>query len=157
MISKKVVIQSIWAPATVELEKAGLRFKLASPREGYRAWFGGMSLSRATNGRALGAAYAYLNWWLDGWPGASMARQGLYISNQERSRAHLSDAEWTYWYDGKPATAELPGPTSKHLVAAGQRRDGGSYVARMGHVAVWDSVMDEHNYLVRRWAEFMRA
>ncbi|WP_200819054.1 ABC transporter substrate-binding protein [Caballeronia telluris] len=157
MISKKVVIQSIWAPATVELEKAGLRFKLASPREGYRAWFGGMSLSRATNGRALGAAYAYLNWWLDGWPGASMARQGLYISNQERSRAHLSDAEWTYWYDGKPATAELPGPTSKHLIAAGQRRNGGSYVARMGHVAVWDSVMDEHNYLVRRWAEFMRA
>jgi putative spermidine/putrescine transport system substrate-binding protein len=39
----------------------------------------------------------------------------------------------------------------------GQQRDGGNYVARMGRIAVWDSVMDEHNYLVRRWNEFMRA
>jgi putative spermidine/putrescine transport system substrate-binding protein len=30
-------------------------------------------------------------------------------------------------------------------------------VSRMGRIAVWDSVMDEHNYLVRRWTEFMRA
>jgi putative spermidine/putrescine transport system substrate-binding protein len=22
---------------------------------------------------------------------------------------------------------------------------------------VWNSVMDEHNYLVRRWADFLRA
>ncbi|ASW04322.1 ABC transporter substrate-binding protein [Paraburkholderia aromaticivorans] len=157
MISNKVVIQSIWSPASVELEKAGLHFRLASPREGYRAWFGGMSLSRATQGRALDAAYDYLNWWLDGWAGATMARQGFYISNQERSRDYLTDAEWAYWYDGKPAAAELLGPTRRHLVAAGQRRDGGSYVARMGRIAVWDSVMDEHNYLVRRWTEFMRA
>jgi putative spermidine/putrescine transport system substrate-binding protein len=157
MIANKVAIQSIWSPAAVELERAGLRFRLASPREGYRAWFGGLSLSRATSGRALDAAYEYLNWWLEGWAGASMARQGFYISNPERSREHLSDAEWSYWYDGKPAAAELPGPTTQHLVTAGQRRDGGSYNARMGRVAVWDSVMDEHNYLVRRWAEFMRA
>jgi putative spermidine/putrescine transport system substrate-binding protein len=27
----------------------------------------------------------------------------------------------------------------------------------MGHIAVWNSVMDEHNYLVRRWGDFMRA
>lgn len=157
MIAGKVAIQSIWSPATVELERAGLRFRLASPKEGYRAWFGGMSLSRVAHGRVLDAAYDYLNWWLEGWAGASMARQGFYISNPERSRDYLDHAEWAYWYDGKPASAELPGPTSKHLVAAGQQRDGGSYVSRMGHIAVWDSVMDEHNYLVRRWNEFMRA
>jgi putative spermidine/putrescine transport system substrate-binding protein len=157
MIANKVAIQSIWSPATVELERAGLRFRLASPREGYRAWFGGMALSRVVRGRVLDAAYDYLNWWLDGWAGATMARQGFYISNPERSRSHLTDAEWAYWYDGKPAAAELPGPTSKHLVTAGQQRDGGNYVARMGRIAVWDSVMDEHNYLVRRWNEFMRA
>jgi putative spermidine/putrescine transport system substrate-binding protein len=157
MITNKVAIQSIWSPATVELERAKLRFRLASPREGYRAWFGGMSLSRATTGRALDAAYDYLNWWLDGWAGASMARQGFYISNPERSREYMNDAEWSYWYDGQPASAELPGPATRHLVTAGQRRDGGSYDARMGRIAVWDSVMDEHNYLVRRWAEFMRA
>jgi putative spermidine/putrescine transport system substrate-binding protein len=157
MISNKVAIQSIWSPATVELEKAGLKFRLASPREGYRAWFGGLSLSRATSGRVLDAAYAYLNWWLDGWAGATMARQGFYIANHERSRDYMSDAEWAYWYDGEAAADALPGPIGEPLVAAGQRRDGGSYVARMGRIAVWDSVMDEHNYLVRRWAEFRRA
>ncbi len=157
MIANKVAIQSIWSPATVELERAGLRFRLASPQEGYRAWFGGMALSRLARGRVLDAAYEYLNWWLDGWAGATMARQGFYISNPERSREHLDDAEWAYWYDGKPAAAELPGPVSRHLVAAGQQRDGGNYMARMGRIAVWDSVMDEHNYLVRRWNDFMRA
>ncbi|WP_413194289.1 ABC transporter substrate-binding protein [Pararobbsia alpina] len=157
MIANKVAIQSIWSPAIVELERAGIRFRLASPREGYRAWFGGLALSRAAQGRALDAAYAYLNWWLEGWAGASMARQGFYISNAERSRPYLSDAEWAYWYDGEAARVELPGPMSAHLVAAGQTRDGGGYAARMSRIAVWDSVMDEHNYLVRRWNDFMRA
>ncbi|WP_404980126.1 MULTISPECIES: PotD/PotF family extracellular solute-binding protein [unclassified Caballeronia] len=157
MIANKVVIQSIWSPATIELERAGLRFRLARPREGYRAWFGGLGISRLAHGRVLDAAYEYLNWWLEGWAGATMARQGFYISNPERSRGHMNDAEWAYWYDGAPASTDLPGPTSQHLVQAGQVRDGGDYVARMSRIAVWDSVMDEHNYLVRRWTEFMRS
>ncbi|WP_087752717.1 ABC transporter substrate-binding protein [Paraburkholderia caledonica] len=157
MIANKVAIQSIWSPATVELERAGLKFRLARPREGYRAWFGGIGISRLAHGRVLDAAYEYLNWWLEGWAGATVARQGFYISNPERSRAHMEANEWAYWYDGTRASADLPGPISKHLVPAGQMRDGGSYVARMSRVAVWDSVMDEHNYLVRRWTEFMRS
>ncbi|MBW9106806.1 ABC transporter substrate-binding protein [Paraburkholderia phenoliruptrix] len=157
MIANKVAIQSIWSPATVELERAGLKFRLARPREGYRAWFGGIGISRLAHGRVLDAAYKYLNWWLEGWPGATVARQGFYISNPERSREHMKPDEWAYWYDGARASTDLPGPTSKHLVPAGQVRDGGSYVARMSRIAVWDSVMDEHNYLVRRWTEFMRS
>uniref|UniRef100_E1THL1 Signal peptide prediction n=1 Tax=Burkholderia sp. (strain CCGE1003) TaxID=640512 RepID=E1THL1_BURSG len=157
MIANKVAIQSIWSPATVELERAGLKFRLARPREGYRAWFGGIGISRLAHGRVLDAAYEYLNWWLEGWPGATVARQGFYISNPERSREHMKPDEWAYWYDGARASTDLPGPTSKHLVPAGQVRDGGSYVARMSRIAVWDSVMDEHNYLVRRWTEFMRS
>jgi len=43
------------------------------------------------------------------------------------------------------------------LIDIGEVRDGGSYEQRMGHIAVWNSVMDEHNYLVRRWSDFMRA
>ena len=157
MIANKVAIQSIWSPATIELERAGLKFRLARPREGYRAWFGGIGISRLAHGRMLDAAYDYLNWWQEGWAGATVARQGFYISNPERSRAHMDAAEWSYWYDGARASADLPGPTSKHLVPIGQMRDGGSYLARMSRIAVWDSVMDEHNYLVRRWTEFMRS
>jgi hypothetical protein len=28
---------------------------------------------------------------------------------------------------------------------------------RVGNIAVWNSAMDEHNYLVRRWNEFLSA
>jgi putative spermidine/putrescine transport system substrate-binding protein len=157
MLQKNVAIQSIWSPATLELERAGLRFQLASPREGYRAWFGGLALSRQVDDRVRDAAYDYLNWWLDGWAGAAMARQGFYIANPERARQCMDEPEWAYWYNGQPATVNLPGPTGQCRPIAGHRRDGGDYATRMSRVAVWDSVMDEHNYLVRRWSEFLRA
>ena len=116
-----------------------------------------MSLSRHAQGPVLDAAYAYLNWWLSGWPGAVMARQGYYIGNPARTRDHLSRAEWDYWYAGLPAREELPGSDGLPLIDIGEVRDGGSYEQRMGNIAVWNSVMDEHNYLVRRWGDFMRA
>ena len=40
---------------------------------------------------------------------------------------------------------------------AGAVRDGGSFYHRMGHVACWNSVMDEDRYLVRKWNEFAVA
>lgn len=112
-----------------------------------------MSLSRCVTGKVKEAAYDYLNWWQSGWPGAVMARQGYYISNPQRSRAFLSQAEWDYWYAGKPAAELLLDASGAPLIPAGERRDGGSYEQRMGHIAVWNSVMDEHNYLTRRWQE----
>lgn len=157
MLSPSIDIQSLWSPTLMRLHRAGVKYRLAVPREGYRAWFGGLSLSRHAKGPVLDAAYAYLNWWLSGWPGAVMARQGYYIGNPARSRDHLSSAEWDYWYAGKPAREELLGSDGLPLIDVGEVRDGGSYEARMGHIAVWNSVMDEHNYLVRRWGDFMRA
>lgn len=105
----------------------------------------------------LDAAYDYLNWWQSGWPGAVMAKQGYYISNPQRSRPYLSRAEWDYWYAGKPASEDLPDAYGNGLIPQGEQRDGGSYEQRMSHIAVWNSVMDEHNYLVRRWHDFLRA
>ncbi|MCE4053329.1 ABC transporter substrate-binding protein [Pseudomonas sp. Au-Pse12] len=157
MLSPRIDIQSLWSPTLMRLHRAGVKYRLAVPREGYRAWFGGLSLSRHAQGAVLDAAYAYLNWWLSGWPGAVMARQGYYIGNPARTRDHLSSAEWDYWYAGKPAREELPGSDGAPLIEIGETRDGGSYQQRMGHIAVWNSVMDEHNYLVRRWGDFLRA
>lgn len=153
----QIGIQSLWAPTWFRHHFRQSGYRLATPREGYRAWYGGLSLSRCATGKIRDAAYAYLNWWQSGWPGAVMARQGYYISNPERSRAHLSAAEWDFWYEGKAATEELPDADGKPLIARGERRDGGSYLQRMSHIGVWNSVMDEHNYLVRRWHDFLRA
>ncbi|EPN02557.1 hypothetical protein A259_25350, partial [Pseudomonas syringae pv. actinidiae ICMP 19070] len=107
MLSPTIDIQSLWSPTLVRLHRAGVKYRVAVPKEGYRGWFGGLSLSRYAKGPVLDAAYAYLNWWLSGWPGAVMARQGYYIGNPARSRDHLSAAEWDYWYAGLPAREQL--------------------------------------------------
>jgi len=157
MLHPTIDIQSLWSPTLVRLHRAGVKYRVAVPREGYRGWFGGLSLSRHAKGAILDAAYAYLNWWLSGWPGAVMARQGYYIGNPARSREHLSAAEWDYWYAGLPAREQLMGSDGLPLIDIGEVRDGGSYEQRMGHIAVWNAVMDEHNYLVRRWGDISRA
>ncbi|MGX9254051.1 ABC transporter substrate-binding protein [Pantoea ananatis] len=155
--NQQVEVQSLWAPIYFRHHFHQRGYKMARPREGYRAWYGGMSLSRCATGRIKDAAYDYLNWWQSGWPGAVMARQGYYISNAERSRVHLSDAEWDFWYGGQPAREVLLDAWGAPLIPQGEVRDGGSYDARMSHIAVWNAVMDEHNYLTRRWQDFLRA
>jgi len=158
MVRGQVGIESLWSPAMTDLKKRHIKVRMASPMEGYRAWYGGMSISRHVKGRTLDAAYDYLNWWISGWPGAVMARQGYYISTPELTRPHLSPAEWDYWYAGKPASEDLTDPSGVcGLIRSGEIRDGGDYLTRMSRIAVWNTVMDEHNYLVRRWNDFMSA
>lgn len=155
--NQQVEVQSLWAPIYFRHHFHQRGYKMARPREGYRAWYGGLSLSRCATGKIKDAAYAYLNWWLSGWPGAVMARQGYYISTPARTRSHLSAAEWDFWYGGKAAREVLHDAWGEPLIPQGEQRDGGSYEARMSHIAVWNSVMDEHNYLTRRWQDFLRA
>ncbi|HUZ63690.1 MAG TPA: ABC transporter substrate-binding protein, partial [Acetobacteraceae bacterium] len=45
----------------------------------------------------------------------------------------------------------------QQIAKAGDKRDGGSFTQRMGHVACWNSVMDEDRYMVRKWNEFIVA
>jgi putative spermidine/putrescine transport system substrate-binding protein len=157
MHSGAVKLQSIWSPALTSLAANAVPVVELSPREGYRAWHGGMCLSSRLSGRMLDVAYEYMNWWLSGWPGALMARQGYYLSVPKRVREKLRPAEWDYWYEGKPAACDLHGPDGRVVVRAGQLRSGGSYWRRASHIAVWNTTMDEHNYLVRRWADFVAA
>jgi putative spermidine/putrescine transport system substrate-binding protein len=152
-----VVVQSIFSPAIIKLRRSGLDVASAIPVEGTRGWRSDLCLSSRTNGEALEAAYAYLNWWLEGEPGAILARQGYYMSALEPTRRRLSAAEWGYWYEGKPAREDLPDPFGEICVHAGEVRDGGSYVERMSRVRVWNTIMDDHNYLARRWSEFLNA
>jgi putative spermidine/putrescine transport system substrate-binding protein len=116
-----------------------------------------MCLSSTTTGRVKDAAYDYMNWWLSGWPGAFIARQGYYISNPERSRPLLDDNEWGYWYEGKPTSTALKGTDGKISVKAGDIRRGGSYEERMGNVAVWNTVMPNYDYTLQKWYEFLLA
>jgi putative spermidine/putrescine transport system substrate-binding protein len=155
--SGEVVLQSIWSPAITALRARNWPMKLSQPREGSRGWHAGLCISSRVNGRTLDLAYAYINWWLDGWVGAQLSRQGYYMSIPERTHAHLTPVEWAYWYLGEPAGEDIKDNDGCVVAHAGERREGGSYRERMSRIAVWNSFMDEHNYLVRRWSEFMRA
>lgn len=155
MIDGDTDIQSMWSTGIGILNGRGLPVEQAAPVEGYRAWHGGLCLSRGLSERMLDIAYEYLNWWISGWPGAVVARQGYYISTPQRSRGYMTSAEWDYWYDGLPAREDLPGPDGTTRVKRGSVRSGGSYWQRANGIAVWNTTMDEHNYLVRRWMQLV--
>lgn len=155
MINDETDIQSMWSPGLGIVNGRGFPARMSVPIEGYRAWHGGLCLSRCLSGRQLDIAYEYLNWWISGWPGSVVARQGYYISTPQRSRRYLTPAEWDYWYEGLPAREDLPGPDGSIHVRRGSKRSGGSYWQRANNIAVWNTTMDEHNYLVRRWMQLV--
>ena len=154
--SGSVAVQSMWAPVYGKLGKARAHFVESAPVEGYRAWHGGGSLSRHLRGADLDMAYEYLNWWLSGFAGAVMARQGYYISNPARARQWMAPEEWAYWYEGAAAARDLSGPDGEVAVRAGERRAGGPYVDRARRIVIWNTVMDEYNYAARAWDRFVR-
>jgi putative spermidine/putrescine transport system substrate-binding protein len=157
MLNGRAAVQSMWSPGLSLLRRRRFPAREANPQEGYRAWHGGLCLAAHLGGRSLDVAYEYLNWWLDGWAGAVMARQGYYMSVPGRVRGHLSEAEWNYWYEGEVATDDLPGPDGETTISRGEMRSGGAYRQRASRIAVWNTTMDEHNYLVRRWAQLLAS
>lgn len=154
----EAVAQSMWSPAYGMLGPVAEYVRESVPAEGYRGWHGGLSVARHVSGPKLRMAYEYMDWWLSGWAGALMARQGYYISASAPASQHLTPAEWDYWYDGREATADLVGVDGETIVVRkGARRSGGSYFERARRIALWNTVMDEHNYATRAWARFVAA
>ena len=98
---------------------------------------------------------AQKNWWLSGWPGAFIARQGYYISNPQRSKLLLSQSEWDYWYGGKATNIDLLNTNGDVAVKAGGQRNGGSYHKRFSNVAVWNTVMPTYDYSLQKWYELI--
>jgi len=157
MSSGEVVIQSMWSPAVTAVKAKGIPCKYQPLEEGYRAWGGGLGMAKHLKGIELDAAYEYINWYLSGWVGAYLNRQGYYSAVLSTAKKYMTPNEWGYWMDGKPATDVIKSPDGKEIAKAGDVRDGGSFYERMGHIACWNSVMDEDRYMVRRWNEFIAA
>jgi putative spermidine/putrescine transport system substrate-binding protein len=157
MASGEVVIQSMWSPAITAVKSKGIPCVYQPLEEGYRSWGGGLGLSAALTGLERDAAYEYINWYLDGWVGGFLMRQGYYSAVPETSKNHMSENEWGYWFEGKSATDTITSPFGDALAQAGDVRDGGSFNDRMGAVACWNAVMDENQYMVRKWNEFISA
>lgn len=157
MASGEVVIQSMWSPAVAAVRAKGIPCVYQPLEEGYRAWGGGIGLAKHLSGLELDAAYEYINWYLSGWVGAYLNRQGYYSACLDTAKEYMSAAEWAFWMEGKPAAEDILSPEGKVMEKAGTVRDGGSFYDRMGAVACWNAVMDENKYMVRKWNEFIAA
>lgn len=157
MASGEVVIQSMWSPAITAVRAQGVPCVYQPLKEGYRSWGGGIGLSAGLSGLPLDAAYEYINWYLSGWVGGFLMRQGYYSAVPETSKLFMSEDEWGFWYEGKAATGDILSPSGTVIEKAGAVRDGGSFLDRMGKVACWNSVMDENQYMIRKWNEFVAA
>jgi putative spermidine/putrescine transport system substrate-binding protein len=158
MASGETVIQSMWSPAVTAVKSKGIPCTYQPLLEGYRAWAAGFALSKSIKGtKKADLAYEFVNWFLDGWAGAYLNRQGYYAAVLETAKANMEAYEWAFWMEGKPAEKDIKAPDGTLLEKAGATRDGGSYSARMGAVACWNAVMDENDYMVRKWNEFIAA
>ena len=157
MASGEVVIQSMWSPAVTKVRQQGIPCVYQPLQEGYRAWAAGLGIPTHVDGRMLDACYEFINWYLTGWAGAFLNRQGYYTAVLETAEAQMEPWEWSYWMLGEPAAKAVVSPTGEQIAEPGEIRDGGSYWERMGSVAVWNTVMDEDRYMVRKWNEFIAA
>ena len=157
MASGEVVIQSMWSPAVAAVRAKGIPCVYQPLEEGYRAWGGGIGLAKHLSGLELDAAYEYINWYLSGWVGAYLNRQGYYSACLDTAKGYMSADEWAFWMEGKPAPTDILSPEGKVMEKAGTVRDGGSFYDRMGAVECWNAVMDENKYMVRKWNEFIAA
>lgn len=157
MASGETVIQSMWSPAVTAVRAKGIDCRFQPLKEGYRAWASGFALPATLDGPKLDAAYEFVNWFLSGWAGAFLNRQGYYAAVLPTAKANMQPYEWAYWMEGKPAEKDILSPQGAVIAKTGDVRDGGSFTDRMGAVACWNAVMDEDAYMVRKWNEFVAA
>jgi len=157
MASGEVVIQSMWSPAVTAVRTKGIDCRFQPLKEGYRAWAAGFGVPKSVTGKKADGVYEFINWFLDGWAGAYLNRQGYYSAVLETAKAKMEAYEWAYWMEGKAATQDIKSPGGDLLAKTGSIRDGGSYEARMGGIACWNAIMDENAYMVQKWNEFVAA
>ena len=157
MASSEVVIQSMWSPAVTAVRARGIDCYYVPLKEGYRGWSVGIAPMAHLSGLKLDCAMEYLNWYNSGWQGGFIAKQGYYSPVPETAKNFLTQAEWDYWYEGKPAAVDIKDPYGHLMEKAGATRDGGSLWERVGHIAVWNTVMDQDRYLTKRWNDFVSS
>ena len=157
MASGEVVLQSMWSPAVTAVRSRDIACYYVPLKEGYRAWASCIAPMAHLDGLKLDAAYEYLNWYQSGWQGAFIAKQGYYTSVPETAKQFMTENEWNYWYEGQPAQEDILDPYGNHMEDRGHVRDGGAFWERMGHVACWNTLMDENRYMIRKWNEFIAS
>ena len=158
MRSGKIIVSAMWAPQIATLAALGFPVRQASPREGYRAFAGLMSISAAvTDPARLDACYAFFNWWHSGFAGSVVMRYGYYSAVQGTTRRFVTPGEYAYWIEGKPADRAYRGPYGDKSVRRLWVRDGGSFTRRACRISSWNSTPAQQQHFLERWQEFISS
>lgn len=135
MASEEVWIADAWWPVVVEVSGKGIPVHYAVAKEGYRAWCNGYGI--AANSKNVDLAYEWLNFWMDGYPGAQQSKIG-YFSTSAGYDKYLE-------------------PELIKQVYGGEGRDGGSLADRAKRVYVWNTRPKNLEYYTEKWNEFLAA
>jgi putative spermidine/putrescine transport system substrate-binding protein len=135
MASEEVWIADAWWPVVVEVSGKGIPVHYAVAKEGYRAWCNGYGI--AANSKNVDLAYEWLNFWMDGYPGAQQSKIG-YFSTSGGYDKYLE-------------------PELIKQVYGGEGRDGGSLADRAKRVYVWNTRPKNLEYYTEKWNEFLAA
>ena len=135
MASEEVWIADAWWPVIVEVSGKGIPVHYAVAKEGYRAWCNGYGI--AANSKNVDLAYDWLNYWMDGYPGAQQSKIG-YFSTSGGYDKYLE-------------------PNLIKEVYGGEGRDGGSLEDRARRVYVWNTRPKNLEYYTEKWNEFLAA
>ena len=108
MASGETVIQSMWSPAVTAVRTKGIACTFQPLKEGYRSWASGFCMSKGVTEKQADMIYEFVNWYLSGWAGAYLNRQGYYSAVLSTAKANMEPYEWAYWMEGKPAETGHP-------------------------------------------------
>src|ERR1700675_651684 len=122
MASGETVIQSMWSPAVTAVRTKGIPCIFQPLKEGYRSWASGFCVSKGTTAKQQEWAYEFVNWYLSGWAGAYLNRQGYYAAVLSTAKANMTPDGWGYWMEGKAAVGDIKAPDAPIREKRGPRR-----------------------------------
>ncbi len=109
-------------------------------------------------GMKLDAAYEYLNWYISGWVGGFIAKQGYYSANPEdgEGQPHRERVRLLLRGQGGDRRHHQPDRREDQLAPATCATAAPTRSASP-RSRVWNNLMDEAEFLFAKWNEFNAA
>ena len=149
MAAGETIVQSMWSPAVTAVRSRGIPCYYAPLKEGYRAWGSCIAPMGHLKGSKLDAAYEYINWYsLDGRRASSPSKA---IQLRSRGRQEFMSEESMDMVRRQAAKGEIKDPYGNVMGESRFRARWRAFWDRMGKVACWNTLMDENQYMVKKW------
>ena len=137
--------------------RKGIKCVYQPLKEGYRGWGNGLALMGHLEGMKLDAAYEYLNWYISGWVGGFIAKQGYYIVDAGDGQEVPDRERVGLLLRGQAGDRRHHQPDRREDQL--RRRHPRRRLLRGALLQgrVWNNLMDQAEFLFAKWNEFNAA